>query len=332
MVSNTRRNNEDNEGSSQQSSFQGFTFGHTQLSGQNASTINNLIQLPNVGSSQGSSHAPVQSTTRNTGSHTPTTVLGEVKQQFFKTSKKQQQHHESLDGKENKLLSKKELKKLNHQKFLQQQLEYSNNIKLLKKGKDFDIENNRNIKRKNEKQLEMDQLHFEMKSFLYQQATSSISNNNGKNNNNNGNSNNGNSVVDNYFTEMERKKMEKMMEEELINQGKSLQNKNKKEYLNYKELKLKIKENKQLEKKERQSQIRNGTLDLKKIKKEKYMEQQRKERETKKLFRKFGAPNEMGKSSHISKSKYGTGMSVGKWKNGILRISRKDVEKIKKNK
>ncbi|KAL9647369.1 hypothetical protein ABK040_011733 [Willaertia magna] len=77
MVSNTRRNNEDNEGSSQQSSFQGFTFGHTQLSGQNASTINNLIQLPNVGSSQGSSHAPVQSTTRNTGSHTPTTVLGE---------------------------------------------------------------------------------------------------------------------------------------------------------------------------------------------------------------------------------------------------------------
>ncbi|KAL9658456.1 hypothetical protein ABK040_005998 [Willaertia magna] len=76
MVSNTRRNNEDNESSSQQNSFQGFTFGHTQLSGQNASTINNSIHLPNVGSSQGSSHTSVQNTTRNTG-HTPTTVLGE---------------------------------------------------------------------------------------------------------------------------------------------------------------------------------------------------------------------------------------------------------------
>ncbi|KAL9650259.1 hypothetical protein ABK040_014914 [Willaertia magna] len=75
--SNTRRNNEDNESSSQQNSFQGFTFGHTQLSGQNAGTTNNSIQLPNVGSSHGSSHAPVQSTTRNTDSHTPTTVLGE---------------------------------------------------------------------------------------------------------------------------------------------------------------------------------------------------------------------------------------------------------------
>nr|CAG4711264.1 unnamed protein product [Naegleria fowleri] len=97
--------------------------------------------------------------------------------------------------------------------------------------------------------------------------------------------------------------------------------------MNYREFKDNKKQEKEIQRQETREMIRNGILDKKQIRKKRLMEQQRKQNETRKFYAKYGSPNEVGQAQ--VKSKYGKGGMVGKWKGGMLHISREDLSRLK---
>ncbi|EFC46501.1 predicted protein [Naegleria gruberi] len=226
--------------------------------------------------------------------------------------------HSSLDGKEKQIAltirEKKELKQLEHSKYMEKLKEYSQDIKHTRKGEAFDIENNRYISRKNELQKEMDQLTFEMKKFVYDQTFNK--------------SQNGNMVTNQELSEKQKFKIKQMMKEEYRQQGKDVSSLNEKsKYVNYKEFKQEKQKELKMERIETREMIKNGILDKKQLRKKRLMEQQRKSSQTRKFYAKHGAPNEIGVAA--IKSKYGKGGAVGKWKGGMLHIRKEDLYTLK---
>jgi len=240
--------------------------------------------------------------------------------------------HRSLDGKEKQvaltLKERKALKQEEHEKYMNKLKEYAADIKSTRKGEEFDVENNRYLSRKNELQKEMDQLTFEMKKFVYNETvkktTPSVKS--GVPDHSKAPTIDVTSNVD----DKTKRKITRMMQEEYRAQGKDVSDMiEKKTHVNYKQFKELKKTERETERKEMKEQLKNGILDKKKIRKQKLMQQQRKQNELRKFYARHGAPNEIGETQAAFKSKYGKGGSVGKWQNGTLHIRRGDLYQLR---
>jgi hypothetical protein len=211
--------------------------------------------------------------------------------------------HHSVDKIEADVaLSVSELKQLKRKRHEMEELERrekSKEFKKLKKGPAFDIENNRSIARKDERQRELDQLTSNIKSFVYSKT-------------------------------LEGDRLRREEQEELKKQGKAF-HKVKGQAMNYKQLKDKIAQERKERKKELKESRENGTFDKKKFAKELIRRKQLKEASKYKFLSRHGAPSDIGKVDKRVHSKFATG-TVGQWKKGQLVLSKRDIYNITKKK
>lgn len=190
----------------------------------------------------------------------------------------------------------KELKMLKRKRT--QELEELQKEKKLKRKSKFRAETY--LKDKDEYQMEMMKFRFEMKNMLLKDS----------------------------MTEEEYKKF---LRDEYEKQGKQWTGeKEKKENKNYKDLKQERQMKKEARKQDRQNAFLMGAITKNDLKREKWDKEKafRKEREN--FFMRFGTPHSMGMEDGKLRRNKAFGKGIGVYKNGMLKLSRKEIDSVSK--
>ncbi|KAL0486872.1 hypothetical protein AKO1_001223, partial [Acrasis kona] len=213
--------------------------------------------------------------------------------------------HKSLDGKEDDVAvtarDKVLLKRKRQEEAYNRDQEYSKELKKLKKGPAFEVENNPTLMRKNERQREMDSIAGQIKEFVFKQT-------------------------------LNQEDYDKRMDEELRSQGRFYQRETGRKvagavHMNlkeFKEMRLKEKQENKLKIKEAKQ---NGTFDKKKARIEFIKNQSKRENDRYAILSRYGAPSDIGKADKRVRNKASAG-SIGNWSKGTLHIGKRDLLKI----